>query len=314
MSSKLIGAVEAGGTKFVLAVAKHDGSILERTRMDTRTPAETFPEMAEFFGAAQDRHGSLGGIGIASFGPIDIDPVSPAYGTFTTTPKPGWTGARFHDALGHIGVPLTVDTDVNGAALGEWLSGAARACETIAYTTVGTGIGTGVLHNGLARAGISHLEAGHVRVPHDRVRDPFVGRCPFHGDCLEGLASGPAVIDRWGASLDALASRVPDAVPLIASYLADFAVSLVLLHMPDRLIFGGGVMKAPGLLESLRQQTAERLAGYVEHPRLDRGLQSYICAPGLGDDAGIIGAIELGRRASNQGGDRQPFGTVGMDL
>ena len=123
------------------------------------------------------------------------------------------------------------------------------------------------------------------------------GRCPFHGDCLEGLASGPAISDRWGASLDAVAADNPDAVPLIAGYLSGFAVSLILLHMPDRLIFGGGVMKAPGLMESLREQAWQKLAGYVQHERLDEGFSTYISPPSLGDDAGLTGAIELGRRA-----------------
>lgn len=308
----MIGAIEAGGTKFVLAVARLDGTIIDRMRMDTRTPAETFPEMAAFFA----RHAPLAGIGIASFGPIDIDPASPAYGTFTTTPKPGWSGARFHDALGTLGAPILVDTDVNGAALGEWLAGVGQGCETLAYTTVGTGIGTGVLHKGVSRGGISHLEAGHVPVPHDKARDPFAGRCPFHGDCLEGLASGPAIMDRWGMSLDQVAQGNPDAVELIASYLAAFAATLVLTHMPDRLIFGGGVMKAPGLLESLRAQTERQLAGYVKHPRLDPGLVEYVVVPGLGDDAGITGALELARRAAGiatslqDASARAPFGDV----
>lgn len=296
MAEQRIGAIEAGGTKFVLAVADARGTIIDRKRVDTRTPAETFPEMAAFFAA----HAPLAGIGIASFGPIDINPASPAYGTFTTTPKPGWSGARFHDALAGLGAPILVDTDVNGAALGEWLAGAGMGCETLAYTTVGTGIGAGVLHQGLSRGGISHLEAGHIRVRRDPARDPFPGRCPFHGDCLEGLASGPAIIDRWGMPLDEAARLHTDAVPLIASYLADLAVSLVLLHMPDRLIFGGGVMKTPGLLESLRAETEARLAGYLGHPRLDPGLAGYIVPPGLGDDAGITGAIALGQRASRQ--------------
>lgn len=303
MEDTLIGAVEAGGTKFVLAVASHEGRIIERARIDTRTPAETFPEMAAFFAAAQAKHAPLSGIGIASFGPIDLERASPTFGAFTTTPKPGWSGARLQDALAGLEVPLAIDTDVNGAALGEWLGGAGQGCETLAYTTVGTGIGTGVLHQGQSRGGISHLEAGHLRPPRDPARDPFAGRCPFHSDCLEGLASGPAIIDRWGASLDSVAATNPDAVPLIASYLADLAVSLVLLHMPDRLIFGGGVMKAPGLLDSLRAQTEARLGGYVRHDRLDPGLANYIVTPGLGDDAGITGAIELGRRASRERGD-----------
>ena len=294
MAEQLIGAVEAGGTKFVLAVARADGRIVESIRLDTRTPDETFPELAAFFAG----HGPLSGIGIASFGPIDIDPISPTYGTFTTTPKPDWSGARFQDALGQMGVPILVDTDVNGAALGEWLHGAGQGCKTLAYTTVGTGIGTGVLHRGVARGGIGHLEAGHIRPTRDPQRDPFSGRCPFHRDCLEGLASGPAIIDRWGEPLDRACADNPDAVPLIASYLTELAVSLILLHMPDRLIFGGGVMKTPGLIESLRTQTEEKLGGYVRHSRLDPGLVQYIAAPGLGDLAGITGAIELGRRAS----------------
>jgi fructokinase len=298
MSEPLIGAVEAGGTKFVLAIARIDGTIVEQARLETRTPAQTFSEMTAFFA----RHAPLAGIGIASFGPIDIDPQSATYGTITNTPKPGWSGARFHDALAELGAPILVDTDVNGAALGEWMAGAGQGCDTLAYTTVGTGIGTGVLHMGISRGGISHLEAGHIRPPRDPARDPFAGCCPFHGDCLEGLASGPAIIDRWGDSLDVVAAQEAGAVPLIASYLAEFAASLVLLHMPDRLIFGGGVMKTPGLLESLRQQTEARLAGYVQHSRLDAGLKHYIVAPGLGDLAGITGAIELARRASSQAG------------
>lgn len=297
MTQQLIGAIEAGGTKFVLALARNDGTIVERARIDTRSAAETFPDVHQFFMSAQDRYGPIAGFGIASFGPIDIDPSSPAYGTFTTTPKPGWSGARFNDALGAFDAPIMVDTDVNGAALGEWLSGAGQGCHTLAYTTVGTGVGTGVLHRGQARGGISHLEAGHIHVPHDTARDPFAGRCPFHDDCLEGLVCGPAIIDRWGTSLDQVSQQNSDAVPLIASYLADFAKTLVLLHMPDRLVFGGGVMKAPGLIEGVRRQVEVRLGGYLQHPRLTPGLSDYIVAPGLGDDAGITGAIELGRRA-----------------
>lgn len=301
MTERLIGAIEAGGTKFVAALARPDGEVLARTRIDTRAPQETFTEMQAFFDAAAAQHGPIGGFGIASFGPIDIDPTSPAYGTFTTTPKPGWSGARFHTALAGLDAPLMVDTDVNGACLGEWLAGAGRGCRTLAYTTIGTGIGTGVLHGGAALSGISHYEGGHVRLPRDPSRDPFAGACPFHGDCLEGLASGPAIAQRFGASLDQLEGEAQRAaVDLVATYLADFAATLVLLHMPDRLIFGGGVMKAPGLIEALRGHTEARLAGYVQHPRLAPGLADYITLPGLGDDAGLTGAIELGRRALAQ--------------
>lgn len=299
MNEHLIGAIEAGGTKFVVALARGDGTILVQDRLPTVTAAETLPQVAAFFRAAAASHGPIAGFGVASFGPVDIDPASPAYGTITTTPKPGWSGARFQDALAGFAAPVVVDTDVNGAALGEWLDGAGQGCTTLAYTTVGTGIGTGVIHAGRPRAGFSHYESGHIRVPRDPVRDPFAGICPYHGDCIEGLASGPAITARYGQSLDAMADCA-DAVELIASYLADLAANLVLLHAPDRLIFGGGVMKAPGILSSLRRQTAARLAGYIAHPRLDPGLERYIIGPGLGDQAGITGAVELGRQAIAQ--------------
>lgn len=296
MAQRLIGAIEAGGTKFVLALAREDGIKLAEARVATRTPGECFSEMAAFFRQASAAHGPVAGFGVASFGPIDIDPGSPAYGTFTTTPKPGWAGARFHDALGQFGVPITVDTDVNGAALGEWLAGAGQGCTTLAYTTVGTGIGSGVVRNGKPLLGFSHYETGHVPMARDPVRDPFPGHCPYHGDCLEGLAAGPAIEARWGQSLSKLGSPA-DKVELIAGYIAQLAVVLVLTHMPDRLVFGGGVMKTPGLIEALRRATEARLGGYIKAPQLDPGLKHYIVAPGLGDEAGITGAIELGRQA-----------------
>ncbi len=295
MPNRRIGAIEAGGTKFVAALADEDGTILARTRIATRTPQECFPELAAFFEDAATRHGAIAAFGVASFGPIDIDPRSPAYGTFTTTPKPGWSGARFQDVLGPFGAPIVVDTDVNGAALGEAAQGAGQGCSVLAYTTVGTGIGTGVVKNAAALTGFSHYEAGHIPVPRAAGTDPFAGTCPFHGDCLEGLASGPAIAARWGKSLTDL--NDPAATDLIAGYLAVLAANLVLLHMPDRLIFGGGVMKSPGLLEALRHHTAERLGGYVRASQLDPGLERYIVGPALGDDAGLTGAIALGRAA-----------------
>ncbi len=296
MSERLIGAIEAGGTKFVAALAREDGTLLAQARIPTETPATCFPALAAFFSNAAVAHGPIAAFGVASFGPIDIDPGSSNYGTFTTTPKPGWAGARFHDVLGQFGVPIMVDTDVNGAALGEWQAGAGQGCTTLAYTTVGTGLGTGVLRHGKSLMGFSHFESGHIQIAHDRALDPFAGHCPFHGDCLEGLAAGPAIKDRWGMSLSELGSPV-DKVELIAGYIAQLAVALVLLHMPDRLIFGGGVMKTPGLIEALRRATEAKLAGYIKAPQLDPGLERYIALPGLGDQAGITGAIALGRRA-----------------
>ena len=296
MSERLIGAIEAGGTKFVAAVAREDGTLLAQARIPTETPATCFPALAAFFSNAAAAHGPIAAFGVASFGPIEIDPASSNYGMFTTTPKPGWAGARFHDVLGQFGAPIVVDTDVNGAALGEWQAGAGQGCTTLAYTTIGTGVGSGVLRNGQSLMGFSHFESGHIPVPHDLASDPYPGFCPFHGDCLEGLAAGPAIKARWGMSLSELASP-HDQIALIAGYIAQLAVSLVLLHMPDRLIFGGGVMKAPGLIEALRRTTEAKLAGYIKAPQLDPGLERYIVGPGLGDQAGITGAIALGRRA-----------------
>jgi len=293
MAQDLIGAIEAGGTKFVLALADSSGTVRERARIATRSPAECFPEISAFFRAAAARHGPIAAFGIASFGPIDIDPRSPDYGRFGATPKPGWAGARFQDALGEFAAPLAIDTDVNGAALGEWALGAGQGCTTIAYTTVGTGIGSGVLHAGRPLAGFSHYESGHIPVARSADDQEFSGICPFHGDCLEGLASGPAVAARWAGEL----AGEPAATALVAGYVAQLAASLVLLHMPERLVFGGGVMKAPGLIPALRRATERRLAGYIRSPRLDPGLETYICGPALGDDAGITGAILLGRQA-----------------
>lgn len=291
-----LGAIEAGGTKFVLALAGDDGDIRDQTRIPTRAPQETFAEMREWFAAAAARHGAIAAFGIGSFGPIGIDPARADFATFTTTPKPGWSGASFRDALAPFGAPFALDTDVNAAALGEWLAGAGRGCGSLAYTTIGTGIGTGVLKDGVPLAGWSHYESGHLLVRRDPARDPYAGRCPYHGDCLEGLASGPAILDRWGLDLSAASD---DQLTLIAGYTAQLAAALVLLHRPERLIFGGGVMKAPGMIAEVRRLTRTILAGYIAE--WDEDLTQRIVLPALGDDAGITGAIELARRAARKG-------------
>jgi len=292
MTDRLIGAVEAGGTKFVLALADERGAIRAHARIPTETPDVTMRAMAVFFRAAQDEHGPIAAFGIGSFGPIQLDPAAANWGAITTTTKAHWSGASYPAALAQFAAPVAIDTDVNAAALGEWLSGAGQGTASLAYTTVGTGIGTGVLRAGTPVMGIGHLECGHLRVPR-APGDDFAGVCSYHGDCVEGLASGPAIAARWGASLDRLGAAE---VETIAGYLADFAAGLVLLHMPERLIFGGGVSKAPGLIPALRRRTEARLAGFVAHAALDPGLERYIVPPALGDDAGIRGAIELGRR------------------
>ncbi|KLE34949.1 ROK family protein [Aurantiacibacter luteus] len=286
----LIGAIEAGGTKFVAALARRDGTLLERARIDTRAPDQTFAELADWFAAASARHCKIAAFGVASFGPLDLDPASPTHGSFTTTPKPGWSGANWHRALERFGVPVAIDTDVNGAAMGEWMAGAGRGKRTVAYTTVGTGIGTGVVTEGHPLAGASHYEMGHVRPARPAHDDGWPGNCPYHGDCLEGLANGPAILARWGHDLSAASE---EQVALIADYLAQFAMSLALMHVPDVMVFGGGVLKAPGLLDMLREKTRAQLAGYSAF--YDRPLDEVIVAPQLGDDAGITGAVALGR-------------------
>lgn len=287
-----IGAIEAGGTKFVLAIAREREQALERVELPTRTPAETFAEMVAWFEGAAARHGRIAAFGIGSFGPIELDPRKPDFACFTTTPKPGWSGASFREALAGFEAPLNLDTDVNAAALGEWLAGAGRGCGSLAYTTIGTGVGSGVLKHGAVLSGWSHYESGHLLVRRDPARDPFAGVCPYHGDCLEGLASGPAIKARWGHDLS---SADQDQVALVADYAGQLAAALVLLHRPERLIFGGGVMKAPGMIEALRRLTRERLAGYIAE--WDEELSQRVVLPQLGDNAGITGAIELGRRA-----------------
>lgn len=288
----MIGAIEAGGTKFVLALASADRRVLEQGLVRTGTPTQTFSELIAWFEAAATRHGGIQAFGIGSFGPIGLDPAQTDFATFTTTPKPGWSGASFVEALASFDAPLNLDTDVNAAALGEWLAGAGRDCRSLAYTTIGTGIGTGVLKDGAVMSGFSHYETGHLLVRRDPARDPFAGVCPFHGDCLEGLASGPAIKARWGRDLSAAS---PEQIALIADYAAQLAAALVLLHRTEKLIFGGGVMKAPGMIEQVRTLIRDKLAGYIAE--WDEDLSLRIVLPELGDDAGITGAVELGRRA-----------------
>ncbi|WP_375289183.1 ROK family protein [Qipengyuania sp.] len=288
----LIGAVEAGGTKFVLAVARDVDHPLDRHRISTDHPTETLRSVREWFALMAERHGPIAAFGIGSFGPIGIDPAKPDYGTYLSTVKPGWKGASLTDALRQFGVPVAIDTDVNAAALAEALHGVGRGRSTIAYTTVGTGIGTGVVSRGRVLVGESHFETGHFHPPRDPARDPFEGVCGYHGDCLEGLASGPAIERRWGHDLSHASAEQID---LIASYLAHLAGILVGFHRPELMVFGGGVMHAPGLIERLRVRVAEGLAGYL--PEWSGDLTGRIVLPQLGDDAGITGALELGRRA-----------------
>lgn len=293
----MFGAVEAGGTKFVCMVGTGPTDIRERTQLTTSTPESTLREAVEFFRAAETRFGKLAAIGIASFGPLDLNIDSPTFGSIMSTPKPGWANVDIirvvKDALD---VRIGFDTDVNAAALAEWRWGAAQGLSTFVYLTVGTGIGGGGLVNGRLMHGLVHPEMGHVRIPHDMIADAFPGVCPFHGDCLEGLASGPAIAARWREA----AERLPDthpAWPLEARYLAFAIVNFVCTLSPERIVIGGGVMSRAQLYPLIRCGVLDLLNNYVGSPRIVQTIDDYIVAPRLSANAGVLGALALAERA-----------------
>ncbi|NJM49551.1 MAG: ROK family protein [Sphingomonadales bacterium] len=284
----MIGGVETGGTKFVLAVGTSPENIHARHVIPTRSPQETLAEAVQWFTG----QGGIKALGIASFGPADLNRTSLTWGHITNTPKAGWSGCDIAGYFArHLAVPCGFDTDVNGAALAEYHLGAGKNCASLAYITVGTGIGGGLVLNGQAVHGAAHPEMGHI-VPRRAADDTaFQGICPHHGDCLEGLASGPAIIARWGASL----SDLPlghEAHNRVAAYLAQLCHSLYAISAVEMIILGGGVSKAPGLLARVREQAALLNRGY-----LPGTARHHIAAPGLGEDSGITGAMML---AANQ--------------
>ena len=282
------GGIEAGGTKWVCAVGTGPDDLHELVTFPTTTPEETIGRAAEFFAS----NGRVAAVGIGSFGPIDLQRGSPTWGRITTTPKPGWAKTDIASALGKaLNVPVAVDTDVNAAALGEHRWGAAVALDTFCYITVGTGIGGGGMANGRLMHGLLHPELGHMRIPHDRERDPFDGVCPYHGDCLEGLASGEAIRARWGSAAE---DNADDRVwQLEAEYLGLGLVNVICTLSPQRVVLGGGVMKQPRLLPLVRRQVSDLLAGYISAPELGGDLGDYLVAPALGDRAGVLGSLAL---------------------
>jgi fructokinase len=286
---KRYGGIEAGGTKFVCGIGDQEGRLLHRARFPTTTPGETIEQALEFF----QKHDPVEAIGIASFGPIDLDTASPGYGRITSTPKPGWSRT---DLVGQmsadLGVPVAFDTDVNGAALGEHRWGAARGLHTFVYLTIGTGIGGGGMVAGNLIHGALHPEMGHMRIPHDRSADPFEGICPFHGDCLEGLAAGPAIEARWGARGETLGEDHP-AWNLEARYLGLALANLALTLSPQRIILGGGVMHVRGMFPMVRAELQATLNGYVQHAAFLDEIEKTVVPPALGDQAGVLGAIAL---------------------
>ena len=292
-AAALVGAIEGGGTKFVCGVGYSAQRILEQRIIPTASPEATLQAVAEFFAAAQTEHGRIGAFGLASFGPLDLRVGSATYGRLMATPKPGWSGTDLVGTLTRrFAVPVYIDTDVSAAALAELKLGAGRDVRSLAYVTVGTGIGGGFAPNAWSGMQLLHPEIGHLRVlRHPRDRD-FPGTCPFHGDCLEGLASGPAIRARWGADLTQLGASHA-AAPIIADYLGQLAAAIALMMSPQRIVFGGGVMTGGALLPQIRSVVREQLHAYLG-PLNDSGaLDRYICGPGLGDRAGLAGAFLL---------------------
>lgn len=276
----VFGGIEAGGSKWNCAVGTGPDDLRAVSTIATATPAETIGEAVGFF----DREGPVDAIGIGSFGPVDL-----ARGVITTTPKPGWAHTDVSGEIGRrLGVPVAFDTDVNAAALGEHRWGALQGLDVCCYVTVGTGIGGGILVGGTPVHGLQHPEVGHLRIPHDRDEDPFPGVCPFHGDCWEGLASGPAMEARWGRPADEVADDAPWA--LEARYLALGVLALMAVVSPQRIVVGGGVLNRRGLLELVQRQLDQLVSGYVAVPEL--------VPPALGARAGVLGALALAESAS----------------
>lgn len=285
----IYGGIEAGGTKWVCALGSGPDDVQASVVFPTGAPAETIGRAVDFLGSAGSE---LAAVGVGSFGPADLDPASPTWGRITTTPKPGWSGVDLAPALATaLGVPVGFDTDVNAAALGEHRWGAAQGLDTFCYVTVGTGIGGGAFANGSVVHGLLHPEMGHMRIPHDRARDPFDGACPYHGDCLEGLASGRAIAARWPSLVE---GAWPDEVlQLEAHYLALGLSNIVAVLSPQRIVLGGGVLKADGLLERVRAELVRAAAGYFDTQALTDPAAEFVVAPALGDRAGVLGAIAL---------------------
>jgi fructokinase len=297
MTSKLYGCIEAGGTKFVLGLASGPEQIVAETKIPTTTPDETLSHALKWMKLASAEHGVLSGIGIATFGPAELDRAHPHWGFITGTPKPHWSNTRFAGVFADaFGVPVGFETDVNGAVLGEARWGAGQdhgqGHRLVVYVTIGTGIGGGIAINGTTVHGLSHPEMGHMRMKRHPDDLGFAGVCPFHGDCFEGLASGPAIKARWGASLSELPSDHL-AHEIIAFYIGQLVNNLQATLEPNRIILGGGVMGTAGLLERVHDCATDLGAGYFKGKPKD-----IVVLPGLGERSGLLGALSLAMDAS----------------
>ena len=294
----LYGGIEGGGTKFVCAVGTGPKDIRDEIRFPTGDPEDAIGRAVAFFRTFDD----LESVGIACFGPLDANPKSPTFGYVTTTPKPGWAHTEFAGTVAReLGVPVGFDTDVNAAALAEYRWGAAQGLDSCLYLTVGTGIGGGAVVEGQMIHGLMHPEMGHLRIPHDWEADPYPGCCPYHGDCLEGLACGPAIEGRWGQRAETLPPDHP-AWALEAHYLALGLANTIVTISPQRIIMGGGVMEQLHLFPMIRQEVRTILNGYIQSPHLEDQIDTYIVPPVLGNQAGVLGGIALAINAAKAAG------------
>jgi fructokinase len=293
----LFAGIEAGGTKWVCMIAAHPEDIRASTRFPTTQPEETIGTAINFI-ERQIQPGELKGLGIGSFGPLDLDPKSPTYGFLTTTPKPGWANSDLISPFRKaFDLPIGFDTDVNAAALGEARWGVAQGLTDFVYLTIGTGIGGAGMVNGGLIHGLVHPEMGHMRIPHDWEKDPFPGVCPYHGDCLEGLATGPAIEARWGKRGEELPPEHP-AWHLVSHYLALGVANLISTLSPQRVILGGGVMEQEQLFPLIRKSVQDTLNNYISAKEILEDIEQYIVPPGLGPQAGVLGAIALAQQAA----------------
>lgn len=286
----MLGAIEAGGTKFVCAVSDNEYNIIDRISFPTTVPSEVMDNIYKFF----SKYDKLKSIGIGSFGPIDIDKNSNTYGYIASTPKANWKNFNFLGEMKKLfNIPIGWTTDVNAACLGEYKLGAAKMNKSAIYLTVGTGIGGGAIIDGEILEGFSHPEMGHISV-RKHINDNFKGTCPYHGDCLEGMASGPSIEKRYGIAGKYL-DDTHEIWEFISYYLAQALVNYTLILRPEKIILGGGVMKKTHVLELIKEKFYLLLANYVEVPNLDE----YIVTPNLGDNAGIIGGLVLANEEYN---------------
>lgn len=286
----MLGGIEAGGTKMVVAIGDDDCNIIKKKEIPTKAPEETIPSILEFF-----EENDVTAIGIGAFGPVCVDRNSKDYGKIGRTPKLSWVNFSWSEAFKNSGIPVDVDTDVNVAVLGEVIFGNGKGLSDVIYITIGTGIGAGVYCRGQLLHGMLHPEAGHILLMLNE-NDKFEGACPYHKNCFEGLASGPAIKKRYGTEAFNLIDR-EDVWELEAEYVAKALMQYICCYSPKRIILGGGVMHVEKLFPLIRKKTLEYMNGYIDTAEL-KDIDNYIVPAGLDGEQGIKGALYLAKQSS----------------